>query len=528
MPKLNRRAVLAGTAATLAAPRIAGAADAATLRVVPQADLALLDPGITTATVTRNHAMMVFDQLYGLDADGNPVPGMAAGATAEDGGKRWTVKLREGLKFHDGEKVLASDCAASLRRWAVRDAFGKTLMAAVDELSAPDDTSLVFRLKHPFPLLPEALAKAVPYAPFMMPARVIPADPGKQVTEMVGSGPFRFVAAERVPGAQVVYAKNAAYVPSPNGKPGLSGGPKVVNFDRVEWKVIPDAATALAAIRQGEVDWWERPVPDLIPAARADQNLRVEITNTTGTIAFLRFNSLNPPFNNPDIRRLVQSAIDQKEFAQAIAGSDPSLQGGKVGIFLPGAPMASLAGIEALAGRKDYAKLKQELTAAGYKGEPVVMLVGTDSPVNNAVSEVIADILRKMGFAVDYRAMDWGSVVQRRTNKEPVEKGGWCLFAVSADGDYFADPTVAPAIRANGLQAWPGWPTSEKIEALYKAWFEAPDLKARQDISRQLQLQTFIDVPYVNVAQVFIPSVFRKEITGVLPGFVKFWNVRRG
>ena len=524
---MRRRDLLSAGALALAAPRIAQGQGQAVLRFVPQADLAVLDPTFTTATVTRNHAFMVFDTLYSLDAAGQPVPEMVEAHEATDSGRTWTLRLRDGLRFHDGETVRAVDCVASLRRWARRDPFGKTLMAATDELAAPDDRTLRFRLKQPFPLLPLALAKSIPQVPFMMPARIIPEDLAQPVREMVGSGPFRFLAAERMPGARVVYERNPDYVPRQGGTPGLSSGPKIVHFNRVEWQVVPDGATALAAIRRGEVDWWERPLPDLLPAARADRNLRVEITNRSGTIAFLQFNHLYPPFDNPAIRRLVQSAVNQADYAEAIGGSDPNMRGGKVGIFLPGAPMASEAGLDALAGRTDFGDLRRELAQAGYRGERVVMLVGTDSAVNNAASEVTADLLRKMGFDVDYVSTDWGSVVQRRTSQQPPGAGGWNLFAVSADGDYFLDPTVSPPIRANGRDAWVGWPTSPRIEELYQAWFAAPDLAARQAVARDLQLQTFQDVPYINVAQVFLPAVTRREVTGVLPGFAKFWNVRK-
>ena len=525
---MKRRDVLALGAAALAAPNLARAQGSSVLRVVPQADLAILDPGITTATVTRNHGFMIFDTLYALDAHGEPVPEMVQGHVVEDDGKRWTLTLRDGLMFHDGSKVLARDCVASLNRWGRRDPFGKTLMASVEQLAATDDRTIVFRLKQPFALLPQALAKTVPYAPFIMPERLVPTDAAGQVKEMIGSGPFKFVAAERVPGARVVYEKFAGYVPRASGSLGISSGPKVAHVDRVEWQIIPDGATALNAIRRGEVDWWERPVPDLLPVARADASLKVEVTNTSGTIAFLQFNHLYPPFNNVAIRQLVQSAINQVDFTDAIAGSDPALHGGKVGVYLPGAPMATLDGVEALAGRHDFEALKKELLAAGYQGERVVMLVGTDSPVNNATSEVAADVLRKMGFNVDYVATDWGSVVQRRTSQQPPDKGGWNLFAVSADGDFFADPTVIPGIRANGREAWVGWPESAEIERLYRAWFAAPDAASRKAVGRQLQLQTFVDVPYVNVAQVFLPTVYRSNVSGVLPGFIKFWNVRKG
>ena len=527
---MKRRGLLTGGSmlgAALAIPRLVRAQPQRTLRFVPQADLSILDPGITTATITRNHGFMVYDTLYALNAAGEPVPEMVAGHQVEDDGRTWVLTLRDGLRFHDGQPVRAADCVASIRRWGRRDPFGKTLLAATEELTATGDGTLRFRLRRPFPLLPQALAKTTPYCPFIMPERLIPSDPNTAVAEVIGSGPFRFLPGERVPGARVAYARFDGYSPRPGGTPGLSSGPKSVNFDRVEWQVIPDASTALAAVQAGEVDWWERPIPDLVPLVRSSPGLRAEVTNKSGTIAFMQLNHLHPPFDNLAIRRIVQSVINQGEFAQAIGGSDPSLLGGRVGAFMPGGPMASDAGLDMMKGRRDFAALRQELLQAGYKGERVVMLVGTDSPVNNAGSEVLGDLLRKMGFNLDYQSMDWGSVVQRRISQQPSDKGGWNVFVVSADGDYFTDPTVVPAIRANGREAWIGWPTSERVESLYQDWFNAPDEAGRRAVARDLQLQTFADVTWTPLAQVFLPTVVRKDITGILPGFTKFWNVRR-
>jgi peptide/nickel transport system substrate-binding protein len=104
---MKRRDILKSASAgaiALAAPRLANAADSAALRFVPQADLAVLDPVFTTAYVTRNHAFMVFDTLYGIDEAFNPQPQMLAGHTVENDGKLWKLTLRPGLKFHDGER----------------------------------------------------------------------------------------------------------------------------------------------------------------------------------------------------------------------------------------------------------------------------------------------------------------------------------------------------------------------------------------------------------------------------------------
>ena len=194
---MQRRAFLATTAA-LAAPAAVRAQTATTLRFTPQQDLVTLDPVTTTAYISRNHGYMVFDTLYGMDADFQATPQMVDGHVVEDDGRRWTLTLRDGLLWHDGERVLARDCVASIRRWAKRDPFGASLMEATEELSAPDDRTIRFRLKRPFPLLPLALGKASVPVCAMMPERLANTDPFRQVPEMIGSGPFRFKADERV------------------------------------------------------------------------------------------------------------------------------------------------------------------------------------------------------------------------------------------------------------------------------------------------------------------------------------------
>src|SRR5258707_446704 len=115
--------------------------------------------------------------------------------------------------------------------------------AATLAVSAPDDKTIEFRLKRPFPLLPDALGKAPPSTCAIMPERLAATDPNTQVTEMVGSGPYRYKADERVPGSRVVYERFADYVPRPEGTASGTAGPKVAHFERIEWRLIPDGGT---------------------------------------------------------------------------------------------------------------------------------------------------------------------------------------------------------------------------------------------------------------------------------------------
>ena len=525
---MRRRHFLAAASASLALPSVVRAASATTLRFIPQIDLAFLDPHWTTANVTRGHGYMVFDTLYGQDATFTPQPQMVAGHVVDADGKVWTLTLREGLVWHDGTKVLARDCVASIKRWAKRDAFGGALMAATDELSAPDDKTIRFRLNKPFPLLPAALSKPTTPSPVMMPERLANTDPFKQITEMVGSGPFRFLAEERVPGARNVYAKFDKYVPRGDGPLAWTSGPKVAYYERVEWTTMPDAGTKVAALQAGEQDWWENPTADLLPLLARDRAITVAQNNPTGATNMVRPNHLQPPFDNPAVRQAMFSVIDQGAMMEAIVGSDPAMYHVPHGVFCPNTAMATEAGLDPLRGPRDYAKAKEMLKRAGHAGEKVVLLVATDYTQFKAICDVLADSMGRAGMNVDYVATDWGTMLQRRNNRGPVDQGGWNLFATGWEGVDQMNPSNHYAIRGNGddKASWPGWCVSPKLEALRNAWFDAPTLAAQKEVCEQMQLQCMVDVPSIPVGQYVQKTAYRKNVTGVLQGFATFWNVR--
>jgi peptide/nickel transport system substrate-binding protein len=526
---MKRRTFLAGSAALatpLAAPSITRAAGTGLLKFIPQSDVTILDPIWTTAYVTRNHGFMIFDTLYGIDNGYRAQPQMVDGHTIEDDGKLWKLTLRDGLNWHDGTPVLARDCVASIGRWGKRDPFGQTLMAVTDELSAADDKTIVFRLKRPFALLPDALGKPGSNFCAMMPERLAKTDPFKQVTEMVGSGPFKWNTAERVVGALAVYERNPDYKPRA-GDAAQTSGAKVVHFDRVEWHVIPDESTKASALITGEVDWWENPTTDMLALVRGDAHCTARVDDQTGTMSCMRLNQLWPPFNNPAIRRALLSAVDQSEFMTAAAGTDREMWTTPVGYFCPGLPMANGAGMDVMTGKRDLAAVKKAIEAAGYRGEKVVLLAPTDQLIAKQECDVAADLLKQIGMNVDYQAMDWGSLVQRRAMMEPPEKGGWNMFITGWSGLDQSNPVGHVFMRGNGKSAMMGWPDLPQIEALRQQWIDAPDQAAQKTLAAELQRQAFNDVPYVPLGQYFAATAYRKNVTDTLSGFVKFWNVRK-
>jgi peptide/nickel transport system substrate-binding protein len=525
----TRRAVLVSAAAAgLARPALAQGERARTLRFIPQADVTVVDPLGTTAYPTRNHGYMCWDTLYGVDRQFRPQPQLAEGHVVEDDGKRWVFTLRDGPTFHDGEKIRAQDAVASIQRWMPKDTHGQTLLARLDAIQTLDDRRFEIRLMRPFGLMLDALGKASSYPCFIYPQRFATVDPAKPFTEVVGSGPYRFVADERVSGAQVVYRKFEQYVPTPVGTADMVAGPKLAHFERVEWKVIPDPATSAAAMQAGEMDWWEGVDSDLNALLRRARNVTLDRLDGSGTYASLRFNQLHAPFDDPAVRRALLPMLSQADFMESVAGDKQDMWKDGIGYFPAASPLASDAGMAALTGARDAGKTRSMLAAAGYAGAKVVALHATDVSNQKALMTVGVDMLQHAGFVVDDATSDWGTMLQRRANRNAPAQGGWDALIVLLSGTELMTPAGHLLLRGNGADAWFGWPSAPKLEALRDAWFDAPDLEAQQRIARAMQVQAFEDVPYIPLGQYFTDSAYQKGLVDIRRGMALPLNVRRG
>jgi peptide/nickel transport system substrate-binding protein len=502
------------------------AAETKTLRFIAQSDLRVLDPIWTTAYVTRNHGYMVFDTLFALDSRFRPHPQMVGTFEVSPDKLRYSFTLRDGLKFHDRQPVRGADCVASLKRWMARDALGQTLATVIDEMKGGDGKDFTIRLKEPFPLLIEGIAKVSSLAPFIMPEHLAKTDPFEQITEMVGSGPFKFVKEEFEPGHKVVYVKNTDYVPR-NEPPDWASGGKVVKVDRVEWVNIPDAMTKAAALQSGEHDWWENPPADLWPVLEADSDIVLAPLDPLAWTGCLRFNYLYPPFDNVKMRRAVLMVANQVDFMTAYVG-DPKNWKLCPSFFTCGTPMASNAGSEALTGKRDFDAAKKLVAEAGYKGEKIILLDAVDQPLIHAEALVATDLLRKLGLNVEYVASDWGTVVTRRASKKPPAEGGWNMFETGSAGADTLDPSLNVMLRANGENAWFGWPSDDKLEELRTHWLKASDSEARQEIAAKIQERAFEVVPYVPTGQFYVKTAYRNNIKGhVSAPAIFMWNVEK-
>jgi peptide/nickel transport system substrate-binding protein len=525
MARINRRQFLIGAAAAtgaLATPPFARAQKrGGVIRIIPIADLKVLDPIWTTAYVTRDHAYLVYDTLFASDASLQVKPQMVDRFTVSRDHMRYAFTLRDGLKFHDGQPVTAEDCVVSLQRWGKKDSLGKLLMAATGKLAAVDRKSFTLELKEPFGPVLEALGKPSSNVPFIMPARLAATDANEQIKEVVGSGPYRFVKAEWQPGNQVVYERFADYVPRNEPPSGAAGG-KRAWVDRVIARYIPDAATAMSALEAGEVDWWDNPPADFAARLEKNPNVTVFVKNPGGIQGWVRPNHLYPPFNNKKARQALLHMVDQELYLGTVIGharyyrTCPSY-------FMCGNPYETAAGAPP---RPDLDRARQLMKESGYDGKPIVLLDPADNASLHGSTLVTRELLGKIGVNVDLQAMDWASVIARRGKKDPPSAGGWNLMMAT----WISADVMTPAVNA-GLsgacdRAWFGWYCSEPMEKLRAEWIRATDPARRKQIADQVQVLAYDEVPYVPWGQYTQPTAYRKNVRGVLtfPASL-YWNV---
>lgn len=436
---------------------------------------------------------------------------MVEGYEITEADKTWTMKLREGLLFHDGEKLLARDCVASLKRWMKRDPIGQTITARLVALEALDDRTLVFRLKKPFASLAAALAKTQP-SPVIMPERLANTDAFKQIPEVIGSGPFRFLAKEFVTGSFAAYEKFDKYL-SRNEPVSFAAGGHRALVDRVEWKIIPDAATASSGPRA------RAKVRTAKPGRYGDGRGLYLLIRPNGTRFWIfRYRVAGKlremGLGSADLFPLVdarQRATDL--FRKVKLGTDPlaerdaeKIAAGQAIAFGEVADhyiTAHEAGWRNVKHRQQWhntidtyaAPIHAKLAVAAIDTGAVMRVLEpvwrekpeTASRVRGRIEAVmdfatargwrsgdnparwrdhLDNLLpapskvarvghhaalpwREIGLNIDEQSVDWGTVVQRRTSREPLDKGGWSMFPLGAPAGDYGDPIFTTITRSN-------------------------------------------------------------------------------
>jgi peptide/nickel transport system substrate-binding protein len=413
-----QRAVGVAAAAALGTPFVHAQQSQQTLRFVGEADLRILDPVWTTAYITQNHSYLVYDTLFGIDESFRIKPQMVDQTIVSTDSMTYTFTLRDDLRWHDGQPVVAEDCVESVKRWAKKNRIGQLLMAHTGKIAAIDRSSFTIELAKRFGPVLDALGG--PRPPFMMPARIASTSADEEINETVGSGPFKFAREEWEPGEQAVYLRNADYIPRKEPPSGTTGGKKVY-LDRVIWRYLPHAWDAAIALAAGEVDWWQEPPLDFVPKIKQNPDLQTFVIDPLGTQGWLRPNFLHPPFNNKKARQALLHMMDQVTYL-ALAIGQAEYYRPCNSLFACGSPYATTIGAEPII-RHDLTRAQQLVRESGYDGRPIVELHPTDNSFISAAALVTRQRLESIGFKVVLKEMNWSASLVARARKGPTRTG---------------------------------------------------------------------------------------------------------
>jgi peptide/nickel transport system substrate-binding protein len=501
-------AVSSGEAQAPAAKSAPAAKTGGVLRVALIGEPPTLDAHATTAVITREIGINMYEGLFALDGKYQPVPLLAEGVEALDGGKRYVIRLRNNVKFHNGKALGAADVVASLKRWGAVASPGKAVFKTVEAVEAKGPLTVEIRLKEPSSSLLTILAH-VDSAAFIYPKEIVDATGEGQLKEYVGTGPFKFV--EHRPDRHIKLARFDGYAARAEPASGLAGQ-RVAHVDELLFLPVPDYATRQAGITTGEYQYIQQIKPDQYDRIKTTPGVEPVVVKPYGWVTLV-LNTKQGVMADKRVRQAVQAALDSDPMMLAGLGHkdfyrlDP-------GIVFQEQAYHSRAGA-ALYNQRDREKAKRLLKEAGYAGQPVRWLVTTEYEHHYKPAVVAKSHLEEVGFKIDLQVSDWATVVQRRNKPE--------LYDVFSTAFVFVpEPTVSPQV----LCEWPGWWCNPEKEALLQAMGREFDLRKRQATWEKIQTIFYADAARIKVGDYFRLDARRKDVQGYEPGpYMHFWNV---
>ena len=498
-------ALLATAAAATAQeqPRMGGVLKAGMIGEAPTLDL-----HATTAVITQQITWHIYETLFTYDKNMSPIPMLAEGHAVGDNGRRYTITLRKGVRFHNGKEMTSADVVPSLQHWAKLGTTPKAIWKNVEALEAKDSYTVVIYLKEPSGSILFALASPN-NGGAIYPKEVVAAAGDGQVKEYIGTGPYRFV--EHKPDRHVRLARYKEYSARPEPPNGY-GGKRTAYIDEIYFIPVPEASVRLAGAETGEYNFAQSIRQDQVDRVKGQPALEAQIVKPYGWITAVP-NHKEGIMANRKVRQAFQAVLDMEPIMSAGIGNkafyrlDGALFYPEQGVY------HSQAGVTGY-NQKNKAKARQLLKDAGYTGQPVRWITTKEYEWMYNTALMSSQQMEDVGFKVDLQVVDWATLVQRRGKPE--------LFDIFSTGFTLnPDPAIATAVQCN----WPGsWCLEEKDKLLADMARET-DPKKRRAMIERLQALFYEDVGRIKIGDYFDLWVTRKEVRGFKPGpYLYFWN----
>lgn len=502
------------TATPTATPVPEGPTQGGTLKFVPLSDIETLDGVWTTAWATATHNYFVQDTLFALDENKTVQPQMVDTWTLSPDELTYTFKLRDGLKFHDGNPVTSEEAVASISRWAEKDALAKVVFGFKESFEAVDAKTFKLTLTEPVGVVLDMFVQNVTLLPVVYTKADASLPVDEQADARIGSGPFELI--EWRPGASLIYRPFADYVPRDEPASFNAGG-KVVYLDEVEWVIILDSTTKVASLETGQVDHVHGIELEFFD--RLDSATDVTIfTDAQANTNYAFLNTLHPPFDDVAVRKAVQLAVDQERFLRATY-PEPFWRECFSIFGCGGQVLESTVGSEDLAAT-DLEKAKQLIADSSYDGRDVVLMAATDQPAMYPPSLVTQDLLESIGMNVELLSMDWAAIVQRRQVKKAPDEGGWNVFHTW--GPIRDNPLTAYILNPAIL----GWYENDRIAELKQQYLVTADPATRKKQAEEIQQIFYDEAGALILGENLTASAHSSDVKGFIQTPTHtFWNV---
>jgi peptide/nickel transport system substrate-binding protein len=473
-----------------------------------------LDQHVVTSDLATMIAQHIFEGLYTFDSKYNPVPMLVESEEIRDDGRIVVLRLRKGVKFHDGSDLDAEDALASLIRWGQHGARGPILFNNLEKIEATDALELTMTFKSPFAPWKNLLA-FINGGPVIYPKEVAdgadktPIDPSKYI----GTGPYKF--AERNVGRYIKLVRYDDYAARTEPADGYAGKREAV-LDEILFIPVPDAGTRLNGVKAGDYDYAEQMLGDLFDSLKDDDSVKVSVNQGANQcLAF--FNSRSGIFkDNYKLRQALAAALNMEPALRAAIGPQALWKA-------DGSMMPDTTEWYSKAGTDKYSQNNAELAKklakeAGYNGEKIVFMASTSYKIHYDVTLVLVKQLQDAGFNVDHQIFDWATLVSKRADPEQ-----WDIFFTHHG--FVPDPVLYSFMS----DAYPGWWATDSKAALSKTFVETMDFPARKAVWDQLQALIFEEVPVVKVGDYFSYDIYSPKVQGLSESSLiwpKFWGVQ--
>jgi peptide/nickel transport system substrate-binding protein len=495
-------AVAGGTPADAQeAPRPGGILKAAMIGEPPT-----LDTHTTTATIAYQIAWHVFETLYTYDRHYQPIPHLAEAHTVADGGRRYVITLRKGVKFHNGKDLTAADAAASIERWGRLHTTGKTMLKTIEAVEAKDIQTLVIHLKEPSGSLLYALAS--PYLA-IHPKSVLDAAGDQPVKELIGTGPFRFV--EHKPDRHIRVARFKDYASRSEASDG-HGGKRTAWVDEIHFLPVPEVAVRVAGIESGEYHFAQTVKQDQYERLKGNSRIDLPIVKPAGWITAAP-NHKQGVMTNKKLRQAMQAALDMDPIMTAAVGHKAFLRIDGA-LYFPEQGLFHTQGGVTGYNLRNKDRARSLLKEAGYAGQPIRWITTKEYEYMYNSALIARQQMEEVGFKVDLQVLDWATVVQRRSKPEL-----WDLFTTGIT--FTPDPALTSNLQCN----WPGWWCNEEKERLLAELIREVDAKKRRTLIERIQAVFYEDVGRIKMGDFFTLYATR-DLKGFRGDpFMHFWNV---